>query len=280
MSTTGSVRHHRVILHLHQGSADLVIIRTAAELARLLGHELHGVWLDQPALPELAGLPFIREFRLSTGAWHTLDRERLASEQRMAESEARRQLDETAAAFGIARLFEVISGDPVTFIAAASQSGDIIVVAQPRLPADRLVHATAHLLDAVHGCAGSVMLVPGVLARREGPVAALVCSDADPALTIAARIAIAAGEDLLLLVAGSAAFARQATQRAHAAGVAASHVILRPLVDVTPASVLEALGTSSERLLVLARGACGVDDAAVSAQIASVRNVPVLVAEP
>jgi len=49
---------------------------------------------------------------------------------------------------------------------------------------------------------------------------------------------------------------------------------------VTPEDVVQALGTSGERLVVLARGACGVDDAAVSSHIAVSRGVPVLVVEP
>ena len=39
-------------------------------------------------------------------------------------------------------LFEMVRGDPALLVAADSQAGDIIVVAQPRLPAERLVHAT------------------------------------------------------------------------------------------------------------------------------------------
>ena len=53
-----------------------------------------------------------------------------------------------------------------------------------------------------------------------------------------------------------------------------------PHGDLTPDDVLRALGTSNERLLVLARGACGADDAAVSSHIVASRRVPVLVAEP
>jgi hypothetical protein len=280
MSAAGDVRHHRVILHLHQGASEQAIIRVAAELAQLLGLELHGVYLDDPALPELAAFPFVREFRLATGSWHALDRAQLVREQTMAADEARRLLDDTAAALGVARLFEVISGDPMNFIAASSQAGDIIVVSQPRLPAERLVHATAHLLEAVHGCAGSVMLVPQVPTRRRGPVAAVVCAESDPALLIASHIAIAAGEDLLLLVSGPPELARQAKQHARAAGVLPQRITVRAIADVTPDSVLDALGAGNERLVVLARGACGADDAAVSAYIVAARGVPVLVAEP
>lgn len=280
MSMSARSRHHRVILHLHYGAAMPVIIQVAAELAQLLGLDLHGVYLQEAALPELAALPFVREFRLATGGWHRLDRDQLVREQGSAASEARRQLDEAATALGLVRLFEVISGDPLAFIAAASQTGDIIVVAQPALPAERLVYATAHLLEAVHGCAGSVMLVPRMLARRQGAVAAVVCAESDPALLIAARLAVAAREDLLLLVSGPPGLAREATQRALTVGLPPQRITVRSIADVTPEVVLQALEGGNERLVVLARGACGADDAAVSSHIAAVRGVPVLVAEP
>ena len=170
-------RPGRVILHLHHGATERVIIRAAAEFARMLGATLQGVFLEDEALPELAALPFIREFRLGTGAWHKLDRQQIAAEQHAAATEARRLLDEAAAALGVTRLFEIISGDPALFVAATSQAGDVIVVAQPRLPAERLVHATARWLEAAHGCAASVLLVPPVLAQRAGPVAAVVCAE-------------------------------------------------------------------------------------------------------
>ncbi len=273
-------RLHRVILHLRHGAAERAIIRAAAELAQMLGVALHGVFLEDEALPELAALPFIREFRLGTGSWQRLDRQRLAEEQREAAAEARRLLDEAAEALGVTRLFEIIGGDPALFVAATSQAGDVIVVAQPRLPAERLVHATARWLEAAHECAASVMLVPQVLLRRTGPVATVVCADSDPALMIAARIAVAAGEALLLLVWGPPELANAAVGRARAAGLPPRRIVARSVAGVTPEDVVQGLGTGNERLVVLARGACGTDNAAVSSHIAASRGVPVLVVEP
>ena len=84
VSMANEPRLHRVILHLRHGAAERAIIRAAAELAQMLGVALHGVFLEDEALPELAALPFIREFRLGTGSWQRLDRQRLAEEQREA----------------------------------------------------------------------------------------------------------------------------------------------------------------------------------------------------
>ena len=77
--TAAASRHPASESRLSRSSA---IIRVAAELAHLLGLALHGVFLEEEALPELAALPFIREFRLATRDWRKLDAERIAEEQR------------------------------------------------------------------------------------------------------------------------------------------------------------------------------------------------------
>jgi hypothetical protein len=269
----------RVVLHLRHGGAERGVVRAAAELAQILGVILHGVFVQDEALPDLAELPFIREFRLGNGGWQKLDRGRLADEQRAAATDARRLLDEVAAAIGVTRLFQVIRDDPALFVAATLHAGDIMVIAQPRLPADRLVHSTARWLEAAHASAASVMLVPQVLLRRSGPVAAVVCAESDPALRIAARIAVAAGEALLLLVFGDADLTNAATEHARGVGLPGRRIKVQAIRSVTPEDVLDGLHDNDERLVVLGRGACGADDAAVSAHIAASRGVPVLVVE-
>jgi hypothetical protein len=269
----------RVVVRLRHETIDRAIIDAAAELARMLDGALHGVFLEEAALPGLAELGFIREFRLASGAWQPLDRHRIAEEQRRAAQEAERLLDEAAAAFGIQRLFETVGGDPARFLAATAQAGDIIVVAQPRLPVERLVHATAHWLKAAHDCAASVMLVPQAMARRSGPVAAVVCADSDPAPAVAARIAVATDEPLVLLLWGTPSLAAAAVERARAAGLPPQRIVTRAIGGLAPGDVLAGLGSAGERLVVLARGACGADDAAISAHIAAARGVPVLVVE-
>ena len=271
-------QQRRVILHL-QGAPERTIILAAAELAQLLGIALHGVFMQDDALANLADLPFMREFRLGAGGWQKLERQRLVAEQCAAAAEAQRLMNEIAGALGVTQLFEIISGDPALFVAATSQAGDVIVVAQSRLPAERLVHSTARWLESAHACAASVMLVPQMITRRTGPIAAVVCAQADPALDVAPRIAMAAGEPLLLLLHGSPDLAQGAVEHARAAGLPSRRIATRDLHGITPDDVLQGLGASAERLVVLARGACGADDAAISAHIAASRGVPVLVVE-
>ena len=271
------LQQRRIVVHLRYGAAEPVTIRVAAELAHMLGLALHGVFLQDAALNELTALPFLREFRLATGVWQQLDQQRIAEEQRAAVNEARRLLDEAATSFGVTFLFDIASGEPRAFVASTSQAGDIIVVAQPRLPAEQLAHATAGWLETAHGCDASVMLVPQALARTQGTIAAVVCAEGDPALEIATRLAIAAEESLLLLISGPSDLAARAMARARAAGLPASRIVVRAIAGTEPEDVVSGLGAVTERLVVLTRGACGMDDAAVSSHIATSRSVPVLV---
>jgi hypothetical protein len=270
-------QQRRIILHLRYGAAEPVTIRTAAELAHMLGLALHGVFLQDAALTELTALPFVREFRLATGVWQKLDQQRIAEEQRAAVNEARRLFNEAATSFGVAFLFDIASGEPHAFVASTSRAGDIIVVAQPRLPAEQLAHVAAGWLETAHSCDASVMLVPQVLARTRGTIAAVVCAEGDPALAIAVDLAVAAEESLLLLVSGLPDLATRATARARSAGLPASRIVVRSIAGTEPEDVVNGLGAVTERLVVLTRGACGMDDAAVSSHIATSRSVPVLV---
>ena len=267
--------YQRIVLHLRYGSVERTTIRAAAELARMLGLAVHGVFLQDEALAQLSALPFVREFRLGTGAWQALDARRIAEEQRQAAEQARRLLDEAAAAFGVSSLFDL--GDELSLV---SRQGDILVVAQPRLPAEQLAYATAGWLEAAHTRGASVMLVPQTIVRREGAIAAVVCAEADPALETAAHLAVSAGEGLLLLIFGADELSKQVTARARSAGLPPSRITVRRLEGIAPEQVVHGLDGSAERLVVLARGACGADDAAVSSSIGAARSVPVLVVEP
>src|SRR5262249_21576627 len=178
-------QHRRIILHLRYGSAEQTTMHAAAELARMLGLALHGVFVQEEALTDLTPLPFAREFRLSTGVGQALDPRRIAEEQRQAVEQARRLLDEAATAFGISFLFD-IGSDKVT---AVFQRGDIIVVAQPRLPAEQMAHATAGWLEGAPGRGAPGMLGPQRLGRRAGPVGGGRGGAAGPAAP-AARAAV------------------------------------------------------------------------------------------
>ena len=210
-----------------------------------------------------------------------IDAERMQAELRHAAVEARRTLHDAADAIGVPNMFEVLRGEPGETIAAALSAGDVIVLAAPANAGARLAPAFTRMHAAAQGSAASVLLLPIGLAARKRPVVAIVAGAGDPSLAFAARLAIGARENLLLLVPqdGRQAVA-DAIDHAVEAGMPRSHVAARRLAGLQAEDVLHALGHVQEHLIVVTHDACpagGVDDAS---RMAANRGVPVLLVEP
>ena len=106
----------RLIIELGHGDASAEALRVAADLARLLGLDLHAVLIEDQALFDLTDLPFAREIRLPTHDWHPFNAARLADEFGHLASQARRQLAGIGALHGGVHALEVLRGDPATCI--------------------------------------------------------------------------------------------------------------------------------------------------------------------
>jgi hypothetical protein len=170
----------------------------------------------------------------------------------------------------------VLRGDPTASLTARSRPGDIVMFAEPRGAGDRSSRAFIRLWQSAVSSPASVLLVPVRLSRREGPVAAVVTHAGDPALRTAARIARAAGEDLLLLTPARGHPTREeALAAARTLGMAERKIHARVLHSRSTAGILHALADCPERMLVLERAALsGTDDALFA--IAAGCGVPVL----
>jgi hypothetical protein len=182
----------------------------------------------------------------------------------------------TAEALGVGSAFEMLRGDPTASLTARSRPGDIVLFTEPRGAGDRSSRAFIRLWQAALSSPASVLLVPLRLSRRRGPVAAAVTRAGDPALATAARIARAAGEDLLLLLPARGHPTREeAVAAARAAGVAERNIQTRLLPARSTEGIVHALADCPERMLVLEREALDRPDEALFA-IAARCGVPVL----
>jgi hypothetical protein len=280
-TTTTTTTHRRLIVELCHGGADARTLRAAAEFARLLGLDLHGLFIEDEALLHLADLPFAREIRLPTHQWHPVEAHRITAELEHAAAEAQRLLRQAATTLGVRNMFEVRRGDPAETIATISSAGDIIVIAAPTGTGARLAPGFAAMHAAAHASAASVLLLPEAEAPRHGPVVAVLTERDDPALPSAAVLAAAAREDLLLLLIpdGEMAAERDATDRAATLGVPRNRVAVRKLGGLQPEDILHALGGTSERLLVMTSDASAAAAGAGAARIAAARGVPVLLVQ-
>jgi hypothetical protein len=122
------------------------------------------------------------------------------------------------------------------------------------------------------------MLVPPRIARTTGTVVAIATAPDDPSIHVAAAIAFAAKEELVVIEAdGHDADDAHVRKLAADTGLAIRRVAAARLGLADPAACALAFREIRERLIVMTRGAFA--DRAASA-IAAARQVPVLIVEP
>lgn len=265
----------RVLLDLCNVAADQNSIEAGAELARLLGLDLLGVFVEDEAVLGLAGLSFARELRLPAHQWTAMKTERLAAEFHEAARRVRRSFNAHCTRIGVASSFEVVRGDPAACIAALSRARDILVLGTPERGIERAVGSFQRAWRAALESEAHVLLLPAQIVRRGGPVATVIGNGSEDVPDLALRIALAARERLLLLVTPDAAGVTEALERsAGAAGLTRDQITIRTIRSGDPGSVIDALEGFGERLIVLARGTA----AERPAILASARHVPILIA--
>jgi hypothetical protein len=266
--------YRRLIVELGQGGADDALIRLAAEFALGMGLDLHGLFIEDEALLHVAAMPFAREIRLPSHQWQTMTTGRMEAELHLAAETAHRRLRHVVAELGIHAAFEVRRGQPHLCIAGVCTAADIVV-----MPAVASTDPGGpDLLRSAEESVASVLLVPRHPGRLTGAVAVVAGPAGDPAVHLAARIAVMRHDRLFVVqIPDGGATAAQHQQQAGELGIPSDRVTLRNAGGSDADDVLRALGDARERLVVLTRAAMvhlGIDDAS---HIARARNVPVLV---
>ena len=181
----------RLVLGLQPSAPDRAM-QLAVELADLLHLDLLGLFLEDTSLHDLASIPFSREFRPLGGGWHTLDLDRLSRDFELAARSIERKFMDAAKRLPTGCQFAVARGPMTTTLASISRSDDIVMIVEPRSPAERATQQFSWLLEAAFRSAAAVMLVPPQIVRTKGPVVAMATSPDDPSILAAAAIALAA----------------------------------------------------------------------------------------
>lgn len=266
----------RLVLGLQPGTPDRAL-RLAVELAELLDLELLGLFFEDRNLRELAGIPFAREFRLLGGGWQPFDLERVAHDLEVAAFSVERLFTDAVKDLARHSQFEVMRGPVGEALTSASSASDIVVIMEPASAAERVSAQFSALTEAAFRSAAAVMLVPPRLARNSGPIVAIATTPDDSSIAVAASIAGAAKETLIILDTGGQNLeSPQLSQLAAETGVTIRR-IAAPELSPSPRACLEALHPLGERLLVMTRVPF---DGEVASAIAAARQVPVLVIEP
>ncbi len=275
----GRVAYKRVVVGLHQSTPDRATARAAAELAGLLRLDLMGLFIEDPGMFAPAQRQGAREFEMLGRRWRPLAAESLTRDIELCALSARRILDETARSLGVPSRFEVVRAAVREAMKAVSQAGDIVIIAEPRSPAERAIAPFPQLVKAAFESAATVLFLPRRVARARGPVVAIATSLDDPSIAAAAAVATAAKETLIVIE----AFAREAGESpalTSEAGIPVGRLTVAPAALADLRSLSSAIEDLRERMIVVARGAFGESDGDKPAELAGLRGVPVLLVEP
>ncbi|WP_198372874.1 hypothetical protein [Roseomonas rosulenta] len=249
----GAVRRARLLLDLCHIAHDQDAIATAAELARLLERDLLGIYVEDEAVQHLASLPFARELRLPSGAWAALDPAQLDQEFRSAAERLRAMLRQQASRFDVRSEFQTVRADPARYVAGISGGADVVVLAVPREASARAVGSFAAAWHAAIESPATTLLLPSRLARRRGPVAAVLGAGAEQRARAAASLAAATGENVVALVQDAEAADGSLGEAGRSAGRAEHRLSVRRLGEPSVEALLRALSGVGERLLMLDR---------------------------
>lgn len=276
---TYAVRTHRfkrVILSLSPGSG-APATQLAVNLADLLQLDLLGLFLDDPSLRHLAGIPFAREFRPLGGGWRPLQSEDVAREVELAARHAERALAEAARRLATRFQFEVRRDPVAQAIRSLSQTTDIVVIPEPPNAAERATQQFLWLTEAAFHSPAAVLLVPTRILRNTGPIVAIAARPGDQSIETAASIAASAGAPLVVLRAYSAQEGTVEPSELAAAGLSVHTVDVGTAALSDPAISAVALEPFGERLIVTNRHS---EEWEFARALSDARRVPVLVLEP
>lgn len=195
----------RIIVGLDRSVPDRTALRFAVELAKLLRLNLFGLFAQDPRLTNLAGMPLMREFRMLERQWRPIEGRSLLGDLELSASIARKALDEVARASGISHRFEILPATAREAIASVSSATDIVMVTEPRVPADQAFQPFSEIVAAAMTTPASVLIFPNRVARDHGPVLAIAGRSDDPSVTSAAAIASAANERMEVIITTSPA---------------------------------------------------------------------------
>jgi hypothetical protein len=264
----------RMLVRLPQSAHDYASLGVTAQLADLLGASVVATFIQDAELAEVAALPCVRELRPLGGGWHPIEGAQLVRQLERAAITARRLFHDVMRPTGIESSFNIATGSVADVMSSSAAADDIIVIIEPRNPAERVTQQFTRLVNAAFAASVTVMMVPSRIARTAGPIVAVISRPDDPSIGSALEIAAAAKESVIVLAPQGSDAHQSVVERAAAVSVRieAGPVIQEPL-DVS--SLLTQLAHLNERLLVMSRGA--VPDKCVPT-IASLRGIPILLA--
>lgn len=185
----------RVVYGLSPGTLDRKALKFAADFARLLHLELHGLFIQDLRLAALVQSGNLREFQMLQSRWRSIEGGDLGRDLELGASVAQRVFETAANAVGVASHFEIRHGTISEAMSSVHRAADILIAPIAGAPAD-FSGAASRILEAALARRSTVLLVPRSIIRERGPVLAITNNPNDAAGLGAVAIAAAMREQV------------------------------------------------------------------------------------
>ena len=252
-------------------------IEMAAEMARVFSAEFSALMIEDGSSDILASMPFAREYVPGRAAWQEIGAADVEARRGSVRRRAREVFSEIALAQGLSAGFEVLKGNAQGDLAGVIAHYDIVALAAPAQAGEWMMLPFSALGDAALHARAATLLLPARIARRTGPIAALLDPSDHAGLEMAARLARAASERLVILASGLQDVAREAEALAARADLPRERLRIIDIDSGALGEITQLLGDTGERMLVLGRAFLpqpGLEDVI---RLAAARGVPVFI---
>lgn len=186
MTDERATTFRRIVVGVDASAASLDAVAAAADLARRVGAELAGLFVEDEDLLRLAALPFARVVRVPSGAREAIDREAAERELRAVAARAREAIERAASGRRVSASFRVRRGRVVAEVLAAAGEEDLLVLGTAGYRRSREAALGQTARAAAARAASSVLLL-----RRGGTVAGRVVAVDDASARAARAILLA-----------------------------------------------------------------------------------------
>jgi nucleotide-binding universal stress UspA family protein len=188
----------RVVVPLDAAAESDAAIDIAARLAARAHAPLHGIFVEDEELLNLAGLPFTRQMTLGAAA-EALTRDHVELHLRLAAERAKKQLLAAAKRHGITASFEVVRGASATALAAVSER-DLVVAGGLTRPIGAHFRLACRWWSSLEMARGPFLLTRQAWRASGAVVMLLRDRSAASARLLDAAAQIAAASDRVLVV--------------------------------------------------------------------------------
>ncbi len=252
-------------------------LETAAEMAHMFSARFSALMIDDGASGTLGYLPFAREYVPARAAWQTIGVADVAARQALSLRRARDAFAAIAQLHGISAHVEVISGNLQDELTGVLHETDVVALLAPSQASEWMTLPFAAFADAAFQGPATALLLPARITRRTGPIVALASMEDAASLALAARLARASGEMLIVLAAGATDIAGSTKSLMEKVDLPLERL---RIVDVDGANLTDInrwLGDMGERMLVVGREFLTRPDLGQLISLACVRGIPVFI---